>query len=665
MKNRTFALLGILWLLVIGCSGRDQDDYGYRLMAMEESGKIDSTFMVQALSQNDQKIRMAAVRTCGIVGDGRFAGRMAELCVSGEKTERLGAIFSLGEIKDTTSVSVLISLFAEGSARRDIDPEIRVAAIRAIGKIGLKEAASDLLKYNEETDMESIEKSLALWRLEAPGSIEYLESLVDSSGSEVVYSAVYSLFRLAPDSAGVLFFRVLMSGPRGDVPELWGEIQAIALRGLVAAGDSVRLLAVYDGQYQNLSRIGRMEAVRGLGKLKTGRERLEKLVQETDDNGLKREIILALGQIGNSSSLNLIKKYLYDGSLQVRLAAISALPEINGKLTWPLLKNIARDSLWQLRAEAARALGKTKAKSAQKQLKMMLEDSDNRVRAAVIGALGDYPVKRDLDIFKAAMFGSADPVVRSVAVDVLGSSGDPGAFELLLEAASKLDSTYGIDYSRSLVAALGTFADSADYGPRALEAIGKFLNHPDRIVRQDAYLAMKESAPADFDLGELTNSFDEKYYDYITENAEREIIAMIITSRGSIEVQLDTENAPRTAANFVRLAEREFYDGLIFHRVVQNFVIQGGCPRGDGWGDPGYMIREEINPAPFKRGTIGMATSGKDTGGSQFFICHSAQPHLDGRYTTFGRVIGGENVLDSIEMGDEIVSITIEKRRRP
>ncbi|MFQ5869788.1 MAG: peptidylprolyl isomerase, partial [Candidatus Zixiibacteriota bacterium] len=99
------------------------------------------------------------------------------------------------------------------------------------------------------------------------------------------------------------------------------------------------------------------------------------------------------------------------------------------------------------------------------------------------------------------------------------------------------------------------------------------------------------------------------------------------------------------------------------HRVVPNFVIQGGCPRGDGWGGPGYTVREEINKLGFERGTIGMATSGKDTGGSQFFICHSRQPHLDGRYTAFGRVVSGMEVVNEITVGDVIEKVEILSSR--
>ena len=104
-----------------------------------------------------------------------------------------------------------------------------------------------------------------------------------------------------------------------------------------------------------------------------------------------------------------------------------------------------------------------------------------------------------------------------------------------------------------------------------------------------------------------------------------------------------------------------FFDGLSFHRVIPNFVVQGGCPRGDGWGGPGYAIRDEYSDEPYGRGTVGIATSGKDTGGSQFFITHSPQPHLEARYTVFGQVIEGMDVVDQLVIGDVIENIEIRK----
>jgi cyclophilin family peptidyl-prolyl cis-trans isomerase/HEAT repeat protein len=133
---------------------------------------------------------------------------------------------------------------------------------------------------------------------------------------------------------------------------------------------------------------------------------------------------------------------------------------------------------------------------------------------------------------------------------------------------------------------------------------------------------------------------------------------LVTTERGEIEIELWNDEAPRTAANLWSLAKRGYFDGLTFHRIVPDFVAQGGDPRGDGEGGPGYSIRCEIGHRPYVRGTVGMALSGKDTGGSQFFITHTATPHLDGRYTAFGQVKRGMELVDALLEGDRIVKVT-------
>ncbi len=138
-------------------------------------------------------------------------------------------------------------------------------------------------------------------------------------------------------------------------------------------------------------------------------------------------------------------------------------------------------------------------------------------------------------------------------------------------------------------------------------------------------------------------------------------VAVIETTRGNIEIELFREDAPLTVANFTSLAKQGFYDGLSFMRVVPFFVIQGGDPRNDQEGGPGYTIRCEINMRPYERGSVGMALSGKDTGGSQFFITLAPQPHLDGGYTCFGRVISGMQVADRIVPGDRIKKVSIQE----
>ena len=135
----------------------------------------------------------------------------------------------------------------------------------------------------------------------------------------------------------------------------------------------------------------------------------------------------------------------------------------------------------------------------------------------------------------------------------------------------------------------------------------------------------------------------------------------IHTDKGQIEMELFFDVAPLTVLNFIELAEDGFYEGLIFHRVIPGFVVQGGDPRGDGWGGPPYYIRSEYSWEPFNRGTVGVATSGKDTGGSQFFITLAHQPHLEGRYTVFGQVVSGMEIVDRIAYGDMIQKIVIEE----
>ena len=139
--------------------------------------------------------------------------------------------------------------------------------------------------------------------------------------------------------------------------------------------------------------------------------------------------------------------------------------------------------------------------------------------------------------------------------------------------------------------------------------------------------------------------------------------AIIYTEKGEMEVNFFPEDAPNTVENFVQLAKDGFYDGLKFHRVIPDFVIQGGCPKGDGTGGPGYQIDCELDGDNqyHDKGVLSMAHAGRDTGGSQFFICHNRQntAHLDGNHTVFGKVVSGLDVIDDIRQGDLIQKIEI------
>lgn len=141
--------------------------------------------------------------------------------------------------------------------------------------------------------------------------------------------------------------------------------------------------------------------------------------------------------------------------------------------------------------------------------------------------------------------------------------------------------------------------------------------------------------------------------------------AEIKTEKGTMKVEFYDEDAPNTVANFVKLSKDGYYDGLTFHRVIPNFVVQGGCPNGDGRGGPGYTIDCELDGGNqyHDRGVLSMAHAGRNTGGSQFFICHSRDntAHLDGNHTCFGKVVEGLNVIDDIRQGDKIEAVVIHE----
>lgn len=156
-----------------------------------------------------------------------------------------------------------------------------------------------------------------------------------------------------------------------------------------------------------------------------------------------------------------------------------------------------------------------------------------------------------------------------------------------------------------------------------------------------------------------------KVYDIDASELAKYKFAVIKTDKGDMIAELYPQETPQTVTNFANLAKSGFYDGLNFHRVIPNFVIQGGCPYGSGIGGPGWRIKCECvgQKRKHNRGSLSMAHAGRDTGGSQFFVCHSAQPHLNGVHTVFGELINDESkaVLDSIRQGDKITTIEIKE----
>ncbi len=282
----------------------------------------------------------------------------------------------------------------------------------------------------------------------------------------------------------------------------------------------------------------------------------------------------------------------------------------------------------------------------------------------VLRALAAFKPK-DLATVASAQLNESDVIVRGTAADILGDLPPSVENTRVLGAAWPQASKDVLnDAALSILAALGK-----QKTPAANELLKAALKSNDHLIRQRAATLLKTNGAGDFSdqVGTVQTKNTDADYKRALARIGKNVGAVVTTSKGSFTIELLPEAAPLTVDNFVQLAQRNYYRNVTIHRVVPNFVIQDGDPRGDGNGGPGYTIRCEINQVLYDRAAVGMALSGKDTGGSQWFVTHSPQPHLDGGYTVFGRVVTGMDVVDKIVRGDVIQSITIKpvpRRRR-
>ena len=259
-------------------------------------------------------------------------------------------------------------------------------------------------------------------------------------------------------------------------------------------------------------------------------------------------------------------------------------------------------------------LGETKSPAAVERLKPLLTNTDAVIAASTVGALSRIGDKASIPAI-LPMVASAGGMVEIAPA--------------IAEALEALDAK------------------------EAIPELQKWLTSPQATVRFAAAAA-------------LTRLTGQPVFAARVEGPKNLVKAVVIprdalltvkTEKGDFDVKLYTQDAPLTSANMFTLAKSKFFKNIIFHRIVPDFVSQGGDPRGDGEGGPGYTIRCEINHRPYVRGVVGMALGGKDTGGSQFFVMLSAHPHLDGKYTSFGEVVRGQEVVDSLLEGDKILEI--------
>lgn len=314
------------------------------------------------------------------------------------------------------------------------------------------------------------------------------------------------------------------------------------------------------------------------------------------------------------------------------------------------LVRLAGDESVRVREAVAAALAAIDLTDAVATLRMLVTDADPGVRIAAVEAIGAHLGREraalDAAAVEALLSGTPAPVVPRILDDALGAA-LTAALERFVEA----------DDLEGLVTVAGVLERARE--PTLARPLSALLSHHNITVRRRARAALDacDIVVEPFGGVRATPPSPRRAEDLALDAR----FARISTDRGTIVLELWPDVAPTTVARFVELADARTFDGLTFHRVVPGFVAQGGDPRGDGYGGPGWSQRCEDSRATYERGTLGMALAGRDTGGSQFFIAITPQPHLDGRYTAFGRVVEGMDIVDRLLPGDVMRTVRVER----
>lgn len=643
-----FLLLAMV-IFLLSCGGKDKEALsGNKLVqiAVWEDKRQADTLLFNFLMDPDAEIRARACYALGMIAPQGASAYIAELLADSNDRVRLGAVFTLGLLADSLYATRMIPLLD------DPIPEIRHHSVITLGKMGGSQAVS-ILNQLATDSLPQVRAWAAegLWRAKADGRIEILRELVRDSVFYVELAAVQAFRYLKdPDAAGNLRFRL-----RDTIP----EIRMAAARGLEEMNDSSALINLTEALARETDwrvKTSLISAIQMIGDKRAIKALLN--ILRSEEHPLVTS--LALETIAHLKIATLIPKmnpYLDSDNQIIKGAVIVALAQFDGEDILARIENELPGYGWYLKAKSAEALQYINSPKARQLLERLFRDSDPCVRVQAFESITIID-SANLEPMMAALDDS-DMAVNAAAVDFICSHRLENYLDDVIDLYKSADDNADLRFA-VLYPMEGWIVDSQIISSKAADLLEMALDDGERTIRN---LAIKAYAQAGIDkkskLGHFETDINDNTYAEYYKTYTGNPIAEINTEKGQIRVELLYDMAPKTVVNFINLCEQGFYDNTIFNRVVPNFVIQAGDPRGDGMGGPGYTIRCEYNRHEYNRGTMGMAHAGKDTGGSQFFICHSPQPHLNAKYTAFGQVIYGMRIVDRILVGDSINSIEI------
>ncbi len=662
--------------------------------------------------------RSAVVRRRAALAAGRIGNEdsVADLIVllrgDDELHVRATAAFALGEIESPLGAGALLQTLKETK-----ESLLRARAIEALGKIAAALPKEQEARARELAGTIVDALSLESRRRSAPDQLTVLLGLTATlrakpakAGPIVASFLDYSDARIRADAANTLARLKLKDGNDQLRKLLVSDpdpiLRANAARVLGATEDKASFDALLDRALKDEDSRVRVSAIRSLGSLKDQRA-LEPLYARASyltkparsklpaEENEVLELAAALGRVGQGLTNPELRKWLKATSesfghtapeIEIALARVWPAALVVGSGGSSPKRNAVESVLvnWKAGSSLAQGLGEIAtltdpakgtnlfANLAQDILRAMLDYRNSGLNIKTLVAVhSEYAVPdvlRAFAAFKPKDLGHAlrqhleepDVVIRATAAELLGELPLDSTNTEALSQALKV-ALQDKELNDAALAILDALAKQKNRNANL--AIQLALDSPDHLIRRKAVASLKATGAGDFSsrIGPVQTRNTTADYERAVSRIGKTVQAVVLTTKGRFTIELLPEDAPLNVDNFVQLAKRGYFKGITFHRVVPNFVIQGGDPRGDGNGGPGYSIRCEINEAPYDRGAVGMALSGKDTGGSQWFVTHAPQPHLDGGYTVFGKVIAGMHVVDNIARGDVIRSISLKE----
>ncbi|MEO8030326.1 MAG: peptidylprolyl isomerase [Gemmatimonadota bacterium] len=642
------------------------------ILMAEDRREYSPELFERAMGQPDPLVRKIALRAMGRLRSLDSEPLLIAALRDRDSTLVPEAAFALGQLADSATLSALTDRLADNAF---LLPQAVTEIVTAIVKIGGPRAGTACDEALSRTGFAADSARLGAaaracvvegWRLGKSAPVDGLRRYLGSSDVGLRAAAYYSIGRLhLPADA-----TQMLTGLRDDNRFAKGAA-ARALTGAYADSAGLDRVSVSRQLGQLVSDPDpsiRIQSIRALGTFK-GQPVAAMLTPALDDQVPNVEVAAAdaIGLSGDTVGVRGLLRVLDGkGPFAVRRAALISLARLNAGAFRQRVAAWMASSDWRERSVAAEAWGKVTPVETEP-LSRLLADRDARVIGAALQGWSDGTSGPEPALLAAArrLLGSTDPVVRSIAADAVARAADPADLPALRPAwtASARDSI--TDAASSVLGAVQAISASGEAGRRA--ASSGFV---DVVQRPAEYLLRRWAADHWPELAERwapiepvdTRRTLQDYRDaaqlFLAQGGTNSLPHVFIeTAKGKIELELAGPDAPLTVANFLRLVDRHYFDNQRWHRVVPDFVAQAGDPRGDGWGGPGWAIRDEVNPIRYDSFVVGMALSGPETGGSQWFITLAPAPHLDGIYTVFGKVVNGQGVLLRLSQGELITSI--------